>query len=455
MKCAIISLMQTKEKNMDRRTKLTQTPVPKLILELSVPTIISMLVTAIYNAADKFFVGRISTEASAAVGVAFPAMAVIQAIGFFYGHGSGNFLSRMMGAGKHKEASEMASTGFCLAILTGLMAALLGIGFVKPLAIAMGATEAGLADSISYMRIIMIGAPFMMGQFVINNQLRFQGSAMYAMAGLMTGAVINVIFDPLLILVCGMGVSGAAIATVSGQITSFIVLYIGSTRGENIRIKLKNIRINGFYIKEIINGGCPSLFRQGLAAISAMLLNNAARDYGGAAALAAMSNVNTVVMSLSSALIGFGQGYQPVCSFNYGAGIKERVKQGYWFCVKWGTVFMTLAGILCFIFAPAIIRFFRDDDAVVAIGTVALRCQACVLPLSAATVLSNMMLQSIGKGVKASISSSARNGICFIPLILILPNLLGILGVEITQSIADVLALCISLPMALTEIKKM
>ena len=176
---------------MDRRTKLTQTPVPGLILELSVPTIISMLVTAIYNAADKFFVGRISTEASAAVGVAFPAMAVIQAIGFFYGHGSGNFLSRMMGAGKHKEASEMASTGFCLAILTGLMAALLGIGFVKPLAIAMGATEAGLADSMSYMRIIMIGAPFMMGQFVINNQLRFQGSAMYAMAGLMTGAVIN------------------------------------------------------------------------------------------------------------------------------------------------------------------------------------------------------------------------------------------------------------------------
>ena len=300
--------MRTKDKNMDRRTKLTETPVPGLILELSVPTIISMLVTAIYNAADKFFVGRISTEASAAVGVAFPAMAVIQAIGFFYGHGSGNFLSRMMGAGKNKEASEMASTGFSLAIVTGILAALLGIGFIKPLAYAMGATEAGLADSMAYMRIIMLGAPFMMGQFVINNQLRFQGSAMYAMAGLMTGAVINVILDPLLILVCKMGVSGAAIATVSGQITSFIVLYIGSTRGENIRIRFKNIKVNAFYLKEIINGGSPSLFRQGLAAVSAMLLNNAARDYGAAPALAAMSTVNTVVMSLSAALIGFGQG---------------------------------------------------------------------------------------------------------------------------------------------------
>ena len=396
---------KVKQTKPDKRQFMTQTPVPKLILTLAGPTIISMLVTGFYNTADTFFVGQISTQATAAVGLCFTVMAMIQALGFFCGHGSGNYLSRMLGAGNKKEANEMASTGFALALLLGCICAILGNVFAHPIAGVLGASETTMTDTLAYMRIILLGAPFMMGQFVINNQLRFQGSAMYAMAGLMTGAVINVILDPLLILVCGMGVSGAAIATVSGQITSFIVLYIGSTRGENIRIKLKNIRINGFYIKEIINGGCPSLFRQGLAAISAMLLNNAARDYGGAAALAAMSNVNTVVMSLSSALIGFGQGYQPVCSFNYGAGIKERVKQGYWFCVKWGTVFMTLAGILCFIFAPAIIRFFRDDDAVVAIGTVALRCQACVLPLSAATVLSNMMLQSIGKGVKASVSS--------------------------------------------------
>ncbi len=455
MFCAIITHMRSKTQGLDKRTRLTQTPVPRLILELSVPTIISMLVTAVYNMADKYFVGRISTEASAAVGVAFPAMAVIQAMGFFFGHGSGNFLSRMMGAGKHKEASEMASTGFFLAIVTGGLAAVSGNIFVRPLVQVMGATEAGMADSIAYMRIIMIGAPFMMGQFVINNQLRFQGSAMYAMAGLMTGAVMNVVLDPLLILVLDMGVTGAAIATVAGQITSFAVLFMGSRKGENLRIRLKDIRVKPYYLAEIANGGAPSLFRQGLAAISSMLLNNAARDFGGAAAIAAMSNVNTVVMSLSSALIGFGQGYQPVCSYNFGADKKDRVKEGYWFCVKWGTVFMTLAGLLCFIFAPQIIRFFRDDDAVVEIGKVALCCQACALPLSAATVLSNMMLQSIGKGVKASISSSARNGIFFIPLILILPGVLGLLGVEITQSIADVLALGLSLPMALSEIRKM
>ena len=447
--------MRKNEQNTDRRTRLTQTPVPRLILELSVPTIISMMVTAIYNAADKFFVGRISTEASAAVGVAFPAMAVIQAFGFFFGHGSGNYISRMMGAGKNKEASEMASTGFAMALIMGTLAAVLGNIFTRPLVEVMGATQEGMADSVAYMRIIMIGAPFMMGQFVVNNQLRFQGSAMYAMAGLMCGALMNLFLDPLLILGFKMGVSGAAIATICGQITSFFVLFAGSMRGENIRIKFENIRLNIFYLKEITNGGSPSLFRQGLAAVSSMLLNNAARDLGGAAAIAAMSNVNTVVMSLSSALIGFGQGYQPVCSFNYGAGLKDRVKKGYWFCVKWGTVFMLAAGVLCFIFAPQIIRFFRDDDAVVAVGEVALRCQACALPLSATTVLSNMMLQSIGKGVKASISSSARNGIFFIPLILVLPHFLGIFGVEITQSIADVLALCLSLPMALSELRKM
>ena len=447
--------MRNKAQTIDRRTRLTQTPVPRLILELSVPTIISMLVTAIYNAADKFFVGRISTEASAAVGVAFPAMAIVQALGFFFGHGSGNYISRMMGAGKNKEASEMASTGFAMALMTGALAAALGIIFCEPLAYFMGATKEGMADSVAYMRIIMLGAPFMMGQFVVNNQLRFQGSAMYAMAGLMCGAVMNLILDPLLILVFKMGVSGAAIATIMGQITSFFVLIYGSSRGENIRIRFKNIRINLFYLREITNGGSPSLFRQGLAAVSGMLLNNAARDLGGAAAIAAMSTVTTVVMSLSSALIGFGQGYQPVCSFNYGAGLHDRVKKGFWFCVKWGTVFMFCAGVACFIFAPQIIRFFRDDDAVVEIGKAALRAQACALPLSAATVISNMMLQSIGKGVKASISSSARNGIFFIPLVLILPHFLGITGVEITQSIADVLALCLSLPMAVSELKKM
>ena len=451
------------EKNADlvRYKRMTETPVPKLILQLSVPTIISMLVTGIYNMADTFFVGQIpenATQATAAVGIVFPMMAIIQAIGFFYGHGSGNYLSRMLGAGEKQKASEMASTGFVLAALTGICVAVLGNLNISALAKLLASEDVSaqtLRMTEEYGRLILIGAPFMMSQFVINNQLRFQGSAVYAMVGLLAGAGLNMLLDPLLILAMGMGVRGAAIATISGQAASFVILLIGSSKGANIRLNWKNIRINGYYFIQIINGGLPSLFRQGMAAVSTMLLNRAAGIWGGEAAIAGMSIVTRVFMLMSSALIGFGQGYQPVCSFNYGAGLKERVKEGYWFCVKWGTVFLTLLGAAGFVFAPQVIQMFRNDPEVVAVGKVALRCQACVLPLSALIVMSNMMLQSIGKGVKATITASARNGICFIPLILILPNFLGLLGVEITQTAADVLTLAISMPLALSELKKM
>ena len=263
----------------DRFTYMTETPVPKLIKQLAIPTVISMLVTGIYNTADTYFVGRIpdiAIQATAAVGIVFPVMAVIQAFGFLFGHGSGNFLSRMLGAGKKKEANEMASTGFLLAISLGLLAAILGNLFIDDL-VSLLVSDDVSASTIemtkSYAGIILFGAPFMMGQFVINNQLRFQGSAMYAMIGLVSGAVMNIILDPVLILGLGLGVKGAAIATVAGQITSFFILLISSRKGENIRLSVKNIRINGYYVLEIINGGIPSLFRQGLAAIATTLLN--------------------------------------------------------------------------------------------------------------------------------------------------------------------------------------
>ena len=218
-----------------RRRLLTETPIPRLILKLAVPTVISMLVTAVYNAADTFFVGRISTEATAAVGLCFSAMAVIQAFGFFCGQGSGNFLSRMLGAGRQREAEEMAATGLVLAMIIGLITAVLVNIYAEPLAYFLGATETTVHDAVTYLGIIAIGAPFMMSQFVLNNQLRYQGSAMYAMVGLMFGAVLNIGLDPLLIFVFDLGVAGAAVATVCGQIISFVMLMIGSGRGANIR----------------------------------------------------------------------------------------------------------------------------------------------------------------------------------------------------------------------------
>lgn len=440
---------------------MTTTPVPKLILSLSAPTILSMLVTAIYNTADTFFVARVSSEpavntaATASVGLVFTVMSIIQAFGFFCGHGSGNYLSRMLGAGEHKEADEMASTGFAIALVIGVAFAIVGNIFVTPIAEFLGATETTMQFTKDYMRIILIGAPFTMAQFAINSQLRFQGSAMYAMVGLMCGAVMNIVLDPLLIMGFHMQVRGAGIATVMGQATSFVVLLAGTRKGENIKMSIANVHINAHYIMEIINGGAPSLFRQGLAAISTLLLNRAAGTIGGDAAIAGMSVAGRITLMMASALIGFGQGYQPVCSYNYGAGLTKRVKEGYVFCVKYATIFLVVIAVVCFAMAPNIIALFSKDPKAIEVGVKALRYMSLTLPLGGVLVISNMMLQSMGKGLKATITSSSRNGICFIPLILILPRILGLQGVEMAQACADVLTLGITLPLVYTELRRL
>lgn len=437
-----LRLFRTKAK--DKHTYLTETPIPKLIPALAVPTIISMLVTGLYNSADTYFVGRISTQATAAVGLVFSVMAIIQAFGFFCGQGSGTLLSRLLGANEREKAEEIAATGFALALLLGVLTAGLGNLFAGQLTTLIGATDASRADTQDYLRIILLGAPFMMAQFVVNNQLRFQGSAFYAMIGLMLGAVINVALDPLLMFVCGLGIRGAAMATVAGQIVSFAALLVGSTRGGNLHLHLRRVRFTPGNLLQIANGGLPSLVRQGMAAVSTLMLNRIAGSLAGDAGIAGMSIVTRVTMLIFSALIGFGQGYQPVCSYNYGARKFRRVREGFIFCVKYGTVFMTLAGLACVLGANAIIGWFREDPAVVAVGAHALRWQACALPFVPFSVLTNMMLQASGKGLKASVTSSARNGLFFLPLILLLPRLLGLPGVEMTQAAADVLtfALC-------------
>ena len=310
---------------------MTETPIRSLIPRLAVPTVISMLVTGIYNSADTYFVGRISTQATAAVGLVFTVMALIQALGFFCGQGSANYLARLLGAGKKQEASEVAVMGFAMALVIGLILAVGGNLQAERIADWIGATSSARPDTVAYMRIILMGAPFMTCQFVINNQLRFQGSAMYAMIGLMCGAVINIGLDPLLMFGFHLGIRGAAIATVSGQFVSFCALMIGSRMGENIRLSLSNLKPDIGYIASISANGFPSLMRQGMAAISTLLLNRYANFYGGDAAIAGMSIVNRILMLMMSALVGFGQGYQPVCSYNYGAGLYKRVKEWYFF----------------------------------------------------------------------------------------------------------------------------
>ncbi len=438
----------------DKYITMTTSPVPSLIMKLAIPTIISMLVTSLYNLADTYFVGHISTQATAAVGVSFAAMSVIQAIGFFFGHGSGNFISRKLGERDIAAAQKMATTGFVYAFLIGLLLTILGLVFLEPLSLLLGSTPTILPYTKTYLGIILLGAPFFTSSLVLNNQMRFQGNAAYAMVGIVSGAVLNVILAPILIFVFHMGIAGAGIATITCQFFSFILLLIMDQRSSNIHIQLTRFVPSRSYIDEIIKGGSPSLCRQGLACLATLMLNVAAGAYGDAA-IAGMSIVTRVCFFVYAFLIGLGQGFQPVCGFNYGAKLYLRVREGFRFSVTAGSSFLLVVSTLGFIFAPEIVETFRSDPEVVAVGSVALRCQLAVLPLSAFTTMSNMMLQTIRFSVRATILASARQGLFFLPLIIILPHFLGLTGVEICQSLSDVLTLLLTIPLTVPVLRKM
>ena len=431
----------------DKHLIMTTAPVSKLIGKLAIPTIISMLITSFYIMADTYFVGKINTQSTAAVGISFSIMAVIQAFGFFFGHGSGNYISRKLGAEDYANAEKMASTGFFYAFGAGILITTFGLIFLTPVCIALGSTPTILPYAKDFLGIILLGAPFMTSSLVLNNQMRFQGNATYAMIGIATGALLNIVLDPILIFTCHMGVKGAACSTIISQICSFCILIAMDYRGNNIRIRFRNFTFEPSFLKEIIYGGSPSLCRQGLNSLSTILLNVSAGVWGDAA-IAAMSIVTRVCMFINSFVIGFGQGFQPVCGFNYGAGYYTRVRRGFWFCIKSGAIFLSACAIVGYIYAPEIVGWFRrEDPLVIEIGARALRWQLITLPLSVWIILCNMMLQTIRKPVRAVVLSSARQGLFFIPLILFLPRLLGLQGVEMCQAFADLCSFLLAIPL--------
>ncbi len=434
---------------------MTEEPIPRLVCSLAVPTIISMLITSFYNMVDTFFVGRINTSATAAVGVVFSLMAIIQAFGFFFGHGSGNYISRQLGAQNMDEASKMASIGFFSALFTGMVLAVLGLIFIEPLARLLGSTETILPYAVDYLKYILVGAPYMTASLVLNNQLRFQGNAMYGMVGIVAGAVINIALDPILIFMCGMGIAGAALATIISQFISFMLLLWVSQRGAGIHISWKNARFSGYFLKEMVRGGVPSLCRQGLGSVATIALNVAAGVYGDAA-IAGMSIVSRITMFAYSALIGFGQGFQPVCGFNYGAKLYDRVREAFYFCLKTAAGFLILLSVAGYIGAPQLIELFRKGDPeVTAVGIAALRFSCISFTLSGGIVMSNMLLQSIGMAVRASIVAAARQGLFFLPLIFILPTFLGLRGVEMCQMVSDILTFLLAMPLSISVLNKM
>ena len=435
--------------------RMTETPIPQLILSLAAPTILSMLITSIYNLADTFFVGQISTSASGAVGVVSSLMAIIQALGFMLGHGAGTIISRSLGSRDTTAATRFASTSFFTALVFGVVLAVAGLGTLPHFMMLLGSTETILPHACAYARPILIAAPLMISSLVMNNILRYEGKASFAMIGLVTGGVLNIALDPLFMFVFGLGTAGAGIATALSQSISFCILLSMFLRGKTVsQFRLSAVTREARDFGRILLGGAPSFGRQGLNSIGGMLLNLAARGYGDAA-VAGMSIVSRIFMFIISVAIGVGQGLQPVASFNYGARKYRRVRQAAIFTIEAAFCMLVVLVGLCWVNGDALIRLFRDDPAVTAVALPAFHYQCLAMLLHPIIVVANMTFQSVGASGRATFLACCRQGVFFIPLILILPRTHGLFGVEICQPIADVFTFLVSLPFLIAFLQQL
>lgn len=426
--------------------KMTQMPIPQLILSLGIPTTLSMLVTNIYNMVDTMFVGKLGTSASGAVGIVFGFMAILQAFGFMFGQGTGSIISRLLGQKDTKEASKYASTGFFMAVFAGTLIGIIGFIFLEPMMYLLGSTDTILPYAKTYVSFILIAAPFMTSCFTLNNILRYEGKASLAMVGLMAGGILNIIGDPIFMFVFHMGIAGAGLSTALSQFISFcILLYMFLSGKTQSKLSIRHFTRDITDILKITATGLPSLIRQGLGSVSTMLLNQQAAVYGDAA-VAAMSIVSRITQFIFSVGLGVGQGYQPVSGFNYGAKRYDRLKEAFRFTLITGEILLGIMVVIVLLGSNQVIGIFRDDAEVIAIGTPALRYQCLALFVQPVSIMGNMTYQSTGHAAGASFLSMLRNGLYFIPVLYLMSNIFGLKGIEMAQPIADIGAFLTAIP---------
>lgn len=425
---------------------LTQDPIPGLVIKLAIPTMVAMIITSVYNMADTYFVSQISQSASAAVGIVSSLMSIIQTLGFTIAFGCSLAISNELGRKNDDYAIEILSSGFFFAIVFAIVFAIAGLIFLEPLMLFLGSTETILPHAVAYASSIFLACPFMMASYVLTTCLRSQGNAFQSMIGLGGGALINIVLDPIFIFKLGLGVGGAGYATAISQIISFFLLfYLTNFRPESISVNIKKVSLKIDVYKDIIVSGMPNLFRQGLGSSATIILNVLANPYGDAA-IAAISIVTRLVTFVASLFHGFGQGFQPISGYNFTAKKYDRVLESFWFTFKVGIIAMFVIGAFGFVFAENLISIFREGDSeVIAIGTFMLKVNCVVFPLQCFSNVSAMLAQSIGYSYRATLLSMARQGIFFIPIVFIFANVYGLLGLQIAQPVAEVLAVAFSL----------
>ncbi len=444
------------EREKKQFVKMTKTPISRLIIGLGIPTTLSMMVTSLYNLADTYFVSLLGDDAiTAAVSNLLALMSIIQAIGFTYGMGSGSIVSRLLGKRDREGADKVASSAFFIAAVSGLVILMFGFLFLEPLMKLFGSLDAEvLKHSKDYAVFILIAAPIMCMSFVMNNVLRAEGKAVLSMIGLVAGAVVNVVLDPILIFAADLGVTGAALATCVSQIVSFCILLVMFLSGKTItRLRWRSVSRKGNVYAEIVATGFPSFCRQILASLCTVFLNRAAHTYGGDAAQAALGVVQKVFMLAFSISLGVGQGYQPVLGYNYSAKRFDRVRSAYLFTLGFSTTVMAVFAIVCAIVAPGLMRVFSLSDVATDIGTLTLRLQCICMPLLPMNFMVGLTYQVVGNKAIAALLSVSRQGLFYIPAVLILPSLLQLFGVQCCQAVSDFLAFFFAIPFTLAFFK--
>lgn len=429
------------KKELKRKAILNDNLLP-LLVKTSIPTIIGMLVMVIYNLTDTFFVGILNNKSmTAAIGIVFSFMSFIQAIGFWFGYGSGNIMSKKIGENEEREAEIISSIGILFAIVIGILIAILSWFFVLPLSKFIGgsASESLLNFTVQYLRVIIVSIPFGLYSITLYNQIRLCGNVKDGMIGLLIGMVVNMVLDPVLMFWFKFGFIGAGYATLIGQITGCIVLTNLSEKNGNTAVDLKKVRINKDRVYHILAGGMPNFSRQFITSIALILLNVVAAKYGDGV-IAALTISSRILALAYMIMIGWGQGFQPICAMNYGAKQYDRVKKAFKFAVTGGTLFLIIAAILLYDFSEPLIRTMSNDNEVILAGTEILRMQCITMPLLGYFAISSMLMQNIGQYFWASIISISRQGIFYIPLLYILSNIFGQFGIYLLQPVADVLS---------------
>lgn len=444
------------EKSKKQYKKMTETPILSLLIKLSIPTIIGMMCTMIYNLVDTAFVGSLGTSQSGAVGVVFGFMAILQAAGFMYGQGAGSLLSRSLGEKNQEEATVITSTGFFSSLVTAILISIVGFISLDKLVRILGSTETIAPYAKTYMRFILAAAPLMVTSFTLNNFLRYEGKAFLGVIGLMSGGVLNIAGDALFMFGLKMGIAGAGLSTAISQSVSFVILLSMFLSGKTqTRISVRKVNIGDKRLYNILTTGLPSLLRQSLASLGTIVLNIEAARFSGDAAVAAMSIVNKVSFGVFSVALGIGQGFQPISAFNYGAKKYKRLRDSYKYTMIASIVVLIVLSSLIFIAPDKIIRIFRDDDEVVSIGVRALILLCTSQIFIPPCMVTEMLMQTTGKKLIASILSSLRTGILYIPLMLILPEIRGLYGVQEAQPLAYVLSCPIAVYFAVKFFKEL